>query len=89
MNKEDIIRMAREAGATWVHGKPKEKVLVGNDAIERFFQAAYDKGRTDEHEAIKQVAERELDNTLTLASVPPKSSATWNILQAIRARGQA
>ena len=40
-----------------------------------------------EREAIKQVAEREMGNTSMLLSMPPKSSAAWNILQAINARG--
>ena len=36
MNKEDIIRKAREAGAIPIHRKPKEFAVVGNEAIERF-----------------------------------------------------
>jgi hypothetical protein len=32
----DIIRMAREAGAIHIHKSPKEFAVVGNEAIERF-----------------------------------------------------
>ena len=36
MNREDIIRMAREAGAIHIHQNPKEFAMVGNKTIERF-----------------------------------------------------
>ncbi len=36
MNREDIIRMAREAGAIHIHQNPKEFAVVGNQTIERF-----------------------------------------------------
>ena len=36
MNKEDIIRMARETGAIHIHQNPKEFAVVGNQTIERF-----------------------------------------------------
>ena len=36
MNREDIIRMAKEAGAIHIHGNPKEFALAGNKEIERF-----------------------------------------------------
>lgn len=42
-----------------------------------------------ERETIKELAEKELLNTSALMSMPPQSSAAWNILQAIRARGEA
>ncbi len=127
-NREDIIRMAREAG---IHVYPEFE-----GAFERFFQAAYNAGAaTDrnklaawmiqfgfatghgdtmeqlldalgseivdriefeidvavaaERVALEQIAERELGNTSMLTSMPPKSSAAWNILHAIKARGQA
>lgn len=40
-----------------------------------------------EREACAKLAENELKNTAMLPSLPEKSSAAWNILQAIRARG--
>ena len=36
MNKEDIIKMAREAGAIPIHKDYSQKALVGNENIERF-----------------------------------------------------
>jgi hypothetical protein len=36
MTREDIIRMAREAGAIHIHGKPNEFAIVGNDSIKAF-----------------------------------------------------
>jgi hypothetical protein len=42
-----------------------------------------------EREVMQKIAEAELSNTAMLASMPPQSSAAWNILQAIRARGEA
>lgn len=41
-----------------------------------------------ERSACAKVAEDELGNTSALLSMPPKSAAAWNIMQAIRARGQ-
>jgi len=41
-----------------------------------------------EREAIKALAQKELLNTNALMSMPPQSSAAWNILNAIQARGQ-
>jgi hypothetical protein len=48
MTKEDIIRMAREAGAIHIHGKPKEFAIVGNDSIKAFatLVAAAERNRT-------------------------------------------
>lgn len=57
MNREDIIRMAREAGF--------DRAYVSEDAaisllvpIERFFQAAYAAGAAAEREACARLAER-------------------------------
>ena len=36
MNREDIIRMAREVGAIHIHGRPNEFAIVGNDSIKAF-----------------------------------------------------
>jgi hypothetical protein len=36
VSREDIIRMAREAGAIHIHGKPNEFAIVGNDSIKAF-----------------------------------------------------
>jgi hypothetical protein len=42
-----------------------------------------------EREACAKLADEQLMNTSALMSMPPKSSAAWNIASAIRARGQA
>ena len=46
MNREDIIRMAREAGASNLHGG--EWALFGDANIERFFHMAYAAGAAAE-----------------------------------------
>ena len=45
-DREEIIRMAREAGVGPVYGY---------ESIQRFFQAAYNAGAADEREACAQV----------------------------------
>lgn len=55
MNREDIIRIARKAGAIPIYKRPKELAVVGNENIERFFQAAYAAGADDEREAAKDL----------------------------------
>jgi hypothetical protein len=49
----DIIRMAREAGAIPIHKSPKEFAVVGNEAIERFAELV----RADEREACAKVCD--------------------------------
>jgi len=55
------------------------------DFLERFaaLVAAHERG------ACAKLADEQLMNTSALMSMPPKSSAAWNIAIAIRARGQA
>lgn len=48
MTRDYIIKLAREAGAVHIHERPKELALVGNEAIERFFQATYAAGAAAE-----------------------------------------
>ena len=80
MNREDIMRIAREADREWDTDYADRIMFEFLDEFAELVAAA-------EREAIKQKAEAELSNTAMLASLPPKSSAVWNILQAIRARG--
>ena len=112
MNRDDVIRMAREAGMEQdgdnFFSPSHEEIDVHITDLERFaalvaahvretefkpdwnkYQQGLADGAAAEREAIKQVAEREMRNTNMLLSMPPKSSAAWNILQAINARGQA
>lgn len=77
MTRDDIIRMAREAYGDWYpNAVPHE--------LERFAALV----AAAEREACAAIAEKELGNTAMLTSMPPKSSAAWNILFAIRARGE-
>jgi len=57
----DIIKLAREAGAVHIHERPKELALVGNEAIERFFQAAYAAGAAAEREACAKVCDGKVE----------------------------
>lgn len=121
MNREDIIRMARDSGMElYGLGKDREKfvyylrefaTLVAAAERNKLAQWMIDRGYATGHgdtvedllqelewqvkdrvgaerEACAKVAEQELGNTASLTSMPPKSSAAWNILQAIRARGE-
>lgn len=54
MIRDDIIRMAREAGAIPIHKDYKQKVLVGNENIERFAELV----RAQEREAWKKEREQ-------------------------------
>ena len=73
MNREDIIRMAREAGS-----------IDSEDVIETVYAAF----AAAEREACAKLADERLMDTSALLSMPPKSSAAWSIAAAIRAMGQ-
>jgi lipase chaperone LimK len=47
----DLIQMAREAGAIPIHERPKQVALVGDEVIERFAQLVNKKAVEDEREA--------------------------------------
>ena len=78
MKREEIIRMAREAGAIPIHKRPKELAVVGNENIERFFQAAYAAGQAAEREACAKVCE----------SMEYEFKAGYECAAAIRERGE-
>ena len=82
MTRDNIIRMAKEAGWKRVD-HPAFPVLV--ERIERFAALV----AAAEREACVAIAEKEFGNTAMLLSLPPKSSAAWNIWASIRARGEA
>ena len=52
MTREEIIRMARESGAAMIHGG--EHALMGDFALETFFQKAYAAGAAAEREKEKK-----------------------------------
>lgn len=90
MSKDDIIEMAKQAGMVqdgdvWFSANNYEQSDVHTAELEAFAKLVAAK----EREAINSLAEKELLNTSALMSMPPQSSAAWNILQAIRARGEA
>lgn len=101
MTKDQITAWAREAGGlpdpmVFIGAYERFAALVAAHVRETEFKPDWNKyqqgladGAAAEREALEQVAQRELANTSALMSMPPKSSAAWNILQAIRARGQA
>jgi len=76
MNREEIIRMAQEAGGgtTWWP--------LHTDTLERFFRAAYAAGAAAEREACAKVCE-DIDTKYDGEDV----LATW-CAAALRARGQ-
>ena len=78
MTRDDIIRMARESADQ----SPREDWntnawVFGEEALERFFHAAYDAGAAAEREACAQVCE-EYGRSIT----------TKYLAAAIRARGK-
>ena len=80
MNREDIIRMAKEAGAIHIHGNPKEFALAGNKEIERFAALVASAAQAKEREACAKVCEQQF-STHGWAQACIAASA-------IRARGQ-
>jgi len=96
MNREDIIRMAREAGL-YVGRNISGVQLVGSsyeeggllvhlavEELERFAGLV----RAAEREACAKVADAERYNTEMLLSMPAQSGAAFKIAAAIRARGE-
>ena len=78
MTREDIIRMAREAG---IPETATEGVFIANsDDLGRLIEA--------EREACSEIADQHRNNMQFLASNPPQSAAAYDIAKAIRARGQ-
>lgn len=86
MNRDDIIRMALEAGMIVYEGD-QDRVLF-DDSIVECLKRFVTKAVQQEREACAKLADEQLMNTSALMSMPPKSSAAWNIAAAIRARGQ-
>ncbi len=81
MNREDIIRMAREAGMEiWKSGHR----YMDDFDIYKFAALV----AAAEREACAKVADAERHNTEMLLSMPAQSGAAFKIANAIRARGQ-
>ena len=76
MNREEIIRMALEAGAAMIHGG--EHALMGDFALETFFQKAFAAGVAAEREACAELCEQMDHDGVMIAA---------DCAEAIRARG--
>ena len=76
MNREDIIRMALEAGAAMIHGG--EHALMGDFALETFFQKTFAAGVAAEREACAELCEQMDHDGVMIAA---------DCAAAIRARG--
>lgn len=98
MNREDIIRMAREASNTPIdhHATPD---LFGVAQIERFFQAAYAAGAAAERKRVRSSMKKAFrrmagliraDEREQCAKVCDEEGLLWGqrYAAAIRARGQ-
>jgi hypothetical protein len=87
MTRDDIIRLAREAGfevnfdiwAVSVDG------IHINKHLERFAALV----AAAEREACAKIADGQLMNQTQLLTNPPQSGAAWTIAAAIRARGES
>ena len=80
MNRDDIIRMARDAGADFLEARTGDCFIFDaeNGSLERFAALAYEAGRKDENEACAKVGEAEGE----------RSDASWvSCAFAIRERG--
>ena len=81
MTREDIIRMAREAGfPDYAMGLASEDAWQKTELLAALVAAA-------EREACAKIADSEIKNTAILTVYPGKSAAAWDIANAIRARG--
>jgi len=88
---ERIKELAEQAGfLTWSdeEWKPEGAVIDWASDYDKELEKFAELIRADEREACAAIADKELGNTMMLTSLPPKSSAAWNIATAIRARGE-
>jgi len=76
MNREDIIRMAKEAACGWAMNGT-EPLLVGAEHLERFAELVANAEREACAKVCDEVGNRDSDNH------------AWDAAAAIRARGQA
>lgn len=80
MSRDDIIRMAKEAGAIPVHGRPKEFALSSNQSLERFAALV----AAHEREECAKVCDEQHDRARTSTGAARADACA----AAIRARGQ-
>jgi hypothetical protein len=81
MTREDIIKMAREAGfPDYAMGLASEDAWQKTELFAALVAEA-------EREACAKIADSQINNTAILLVNPGKSAAAWDIANAIRARG--
>lgn len=92
MNQEEILKMAREAGAAKFYpdrqSKTVENYLVGQEFLERFAALVAAKAAQDEREACASVADAERWNDVYPEEKVIHDEACQEIAAVIRARGQ-
>ena len=86
MNRDDIIRMAREAGFNKTGRTPAYYAMP--EEIERFFQAAHDAAAAAEREACVKECD-ELAGMLFCHGDKSGAEIAVSLRDTIRARGQA
>lgn len=85
MKIEDVIRMAREAGAKPSSNPEKWDILeISDESLERFATLV----AAHEREECAKIADNNRYNTEMLTSLPLQSGAARCIAAAIRARGE-
>ena len=87
MNREDIIRMAREAGATPYtnrHYPDRPTHTFNVEQLERFFQAAYAAGAAAERKVIMDSLQKQAD----LATDALDRRWALEMIAAVAARGE-
>lgn len=83
MTKDEIIEMAKQAGAIPIHEKPKDVALVGIENIERFAKLVTAAAASKEREACAMVVEDVEQSPNPIINITNRLAAA-----AIRARGQ-
>ena len=85
MTKEDVIRMALEAGAKPSSNSEKWDILeISDESLERFAKLV----AAHEREECAKIADNNRHNLEMLTSYPLQSGAARSISIAIRARGE-
>ena len=85
MTDEQIIEMAKQAGAIPIHKDFDQLALIGTENVKAFAKLVAQR----EREACAKEADKRLYDYTMLTSNPPQNGAAWSIANAIRARGEA
>ena len=85
MTDEQIIEMAKQAGAIPIHKDFDQLALIGTENVKAFAKLVAQR----EREACAKEADKRLYDYTMLLSNPPQNGAAWSIANAIRARGES